>query len=192
MSTPNAVVADPAGKFLYVADRGTFKLFGYTIDATTGFLTPIGSPVFASVPFALAMHPSGKFLLMANGPGSVTTYSIDSTGAATFVGLTASAAGGAISVAVDPSGKFAYTANVNGNTVSAYGVDASTGSLTQIPGSPFRAGANPYFVAVHPPGNFLYADNGNEQKSTRLNSSHRCISYAVFCLKKKNNKSHIL
>ncbi len=163
MSTPNAVVADPAGKFLYVADRGTFKLFGYTIDATTGFLTPIGSPVFASVPFALAMHPSGKFLLMANGPGSVTTYSIDSTGAATFVGLTASAAGGAISVAVDPSGKFAYTANVNGNTVSAYGVDASTGSLTQIPGSPFRAGANPYFVAVHPPGNFLYADNGNEQ-----------------------------
>src|SRR5437879_7526141 len=26
-------------------------------------------------------------------------------------------------------------------------------------------------------------------KSTRLNSSHRCISYAVFCLKKKKNTS---
>src|SRR5437763_5926828 len=25
----------------------------------------------------------------------------------------------------------------------------------------------------------------NNRKSTRLNSSHRCISYAVFCLKKK-------
>src|SRR5437762_10184073 len=25
------------------------------------------------------------------------------------------------------------------------------------------------------------------RKSTRLNSSHRCISYAVFCLKKKKN-----
>src|SRR5689334_24773154 len=25
-----------------------------------------------------------------------------------------------------------------------------------------------------------------ERKSTRLNSSHSCISYAVFCLKKKN------
>src|SRR5437763_10609077 len=25
-----------------------------------------------------------------------------------------------------------------------------------------------------------------DRKSTRLNSSHRCISYAVFCLKKKN------
>src|SRR5437763_10125190 len=26
---------------------------------------------------------------------------------------------------------------------------------------------------------------GPDRKSTRLNSSHRCISYAVFCLKKK-------
>jgi len=42
-----------------------------------------------------------------------------------------------------------------------------------------------------------YGDDGSElpvgklnpidRKSTRLNSSHRCISYAVFCLKKKNN-----
>src|SRR5437762_10209168 len=35
----------------------------------------------------------------------------------------------------------------------------------------------------------LFAVNGEilfeDRKSTRLNSSHRCISYAVFCLKKK-------
>src|SRR5436189_2172582 len=29
---------------------------------------------------------------------------------------------------------------------------------------------------------------GLDRKSTRLNSSHRCISYAVFCLKKKTKK----
>src|SRR5437879_8770116 len=29
-----------------------------------------------------------------------------------------------------------------------------------------------------------------DRKSTRLNSSHRCISYAVFCLKKKKKKHH--
>src|SRR5437879_7738134 len=28
-----------------------------------------------------------------------------------------------------------------------------------------------------------------DRKSTRLNSSHRCISYAVFCLKKKTTNS---
>src|SRR5437879_10017894 len=31
-----------------------------------------------------------------------------------------------------------------------------------------------------------------DRKSTRLNSSHRCISYAVFCLKKKKNKKTAL
>src|SRR5207248_10452500 len=32
------------------------------------------------------------------------------------------------------------------------------------------------------------ADDVRDRKSTRLNSSHRTISYAVFCLKKKKNK----
>src|SRR5437762_7521339 len=31
-----------------------------------------------------------------------------------------------------------------------------------------------------------------DRKSTRLNSSHRCISYAVFCLKKKNEVTALL
>src|SRR5437762_8233600 len=30
-----------------------------------------------------------------------------------------------------------------------------------------------------------------DRKSTRLNSSHRCISYAVFCLKKKTESATI-
>src|SRR5207245_7299416 len=30
-----------------------------------------------------------------------------------------------------------------------------------------------------------------DRKSTRLNSSHGSISYAVFCLKKKKNKSYV-
>jgi len=32
---------------------------------------------------------------------------------------------------------------------------------------------------------WLQTDMARDRKSTRLNSSHRCISYAVFCLKKK-------
>src|SRR5258707_7634872 len=35
-------------------------------------------------------------------------------------------------------------------------------------------------------GNFYFGLE--DRKSTRLNSSHANISYAVFCLKKKNNK----
>src|SRR5437879_10026332 len=37
-------------------------------------------------------------------------------------------------------------------------------------------------VASPPPRR---AHGQRDRKSTRLNSSHRCISYAVFCLKKK-------
>src|SRR5438876_12385543 len=33
---------------------------------------------------------------------------------------------------------------------------------------------------------------GRDRKSTRLNSSHPSISYAVFCLKKKNKKQQAL
>src|SRR2546427_2705187 len=34
------------------------------------------------------------------------------------------------------------------------------------------------------------ADHRGDRKSTRLNSSHSQISYAVFCLKKKNKEHH--
>ena len=33
-----------------------------------------------------------------------------------------------------------------------------------------------------------YAEINKDRKRTRLNSSHRCISYADFCLKKKQKK----
>src|SRR5437762_14335605 len=49
------------------------------------------------------------------------------------------------------------------------------------------------FLRQRRPGLVLEAVRGNhngvtDRKSTRLNSSHRCISYAVFCLKKKKLK----
>src|SRR5437868_9751139 len=41
------------------------------------------------------------------------------------------------------------------------------------------------FVAV-----VAHRELGEDRKSTRLNSSHVSISYAVFCLKKKKKKKH--
>src|SRR5690242_20895657 len=40
---------------------------------------------------------------------------------------------------------------------------------------------------------FIFEDNQNvtDRKSTRLNSSHMSISYAVFCLKKKKKYTNI-
>src|SRR3712207_7319997 len=38
----------------------------------------------------------------------------------------------------------------------------------------------------------MLCGEGEDRKSTRLNSSHANISYAVFCLKKKNTWTHKL
>src|SRR5258708_28644953 len=43
-------------------------------------------------------------------------------------------------------------------------------------------------TAVGPGGR----DESGDRKSTRLNSSHQIISYAVFCLKKKKNEEYSL
>src|SRR2546426_7549566 len=40
------------------------------------------------------------------------------------------------------------------------------------------------------PGQVVEITEGPDRKSTRLNSSHLVISYAVFCLKKKKNEKY--
>src|SRR5258708_19744522 len=61
------------------------------------------------------------------------------------------------------------------------GVDGGAG----LPGEAFEEGRD------RPWARWLTAGAG-DRKSTRLNSSHQIISYAVFCLKKKkNNKTRI-
>src|SRR5688572_31507179 len=52
---------------------------------------------------------------------------------------------------------------------------------------------DPFGLIVNGIAYFLAGWNVLDRKSTRLNSSHSQISYAVFCLKKKNkNKIHTL
>src|SRR5688500_19634152 len=77
---------------------------------------------------------------------------------------------------------FPYTTLFRSAT-AALGLTLLTGGLLQgrsaaTAEAPTRA--NPYWV---------YQEDAviEDRKSTRLNSSHLVISYAVFCLKKKNN-----
>src|SRR2546427_6256824 len=52
--------------------------------------------------------------------------------------------------------------------------------------------ANPNDASLHRPPTSTPRPSLGDRKSTRLNSSHSQISYAVFCLKKKKkNKQHI-
>src|SRR5438034_7366232 len=65
-----------------------------------------------------------------------------------------------------------------GNKLTAFDIEAS-GSLSHR-----RVWAET--GTDHPDG--ICLDDEGDRKSTRLNSSHTVISYAVFCLKKKKKK----
>src|SRR3712207_9284750 len=58
----------------------------------------------------------------------------------------------------------------------------------------FRSRAKRELLENLAPNGIVIVNNDNEhvdRKSTRLNSSHANISYAVFCLKKKNSHAHL-
>src|SRR3712207_7501847 len=50
----------------------------------------------------------------------------------------------------------------------------------------------PRGILAKVPGILGGGSNSGDRKSTRLNSSHANISYAVFCLKKKKNRINII
>jgi YVTN family beta-propeller protein len=163
---PSPMVVDPSGKFAYVVTGGggiPFSLAMYTIDATTGALTSIGTIAAGGVPNSVAVDPAGKFVYMATAnvtpglAGSVSAYAINATtGALTSVGTIATGTDPG-SVAVDPSGKFAYVTNSGSNDVSMYTIEATTGALGSI--GTIAAGTDPVSVAVDPSGKFAYVTN---------------------------------
>ena len=59
-----------------------------------------------------------------------------------------------LSFAFPVFGQFTYVANQFSNDVSGYTINATTGALVPIAGSPFAAGAAPLSVVVDPTGRF--------------------------------------
>jgi 6-phosphogluconolactonase (cycloisomerase 2 family) len=134
---PSSVVVDPSGKFAYVANGNTpgsaGSVFMYTINATTGALTSIGTIATGTNPVSVAVDPAGKFAYVTNSNSNdVSMYTINgTTGLLTPIGMIAAGLS-PTSIAIHPSGKFAYVTNSNSNDVSMYSIDAATGVLMLI------------------------------------------------------------
>src|SRR5437762_8879379 len=65
---------------------------------------------------------------------------------------------------------------------------AEARSIPKFHGELFFRSGNAAVVHRAPGLAEMTATVARDRKSTRLNSSHRCISYAVFCLKKKTTR----
>src|SRR2546422_2818873 len=63
-------------------------------------------------------------------------------------------------------------------------------ALLRMSHRPAATGGSAPATAAAPGRTKIFVNVGKDRKSTRLNSSHGYISYAVFCLKKKKKTSN--
>lgn len=153
-----APVASPNGQFLYTVNASTTNISGYRIDATTGALTEIvGSPFALGVNAASPIfRPDGKFLYVPRFDGFISTFSVDATTGALTPSLTNQPTGGnPFGTVIDSAGKFLYVASNLSTQLYGYAIDATTGDLTLIPGSPYVA-ARANYLALGNAGSVLY------------------------------------
>jgi len=164
-NVPSYFAITPNGRYLYAAGAGSL-LLGYAINSATGSLTAAtGSPyAHTSDPGniqALALDPGGNFAYLSdcqcakgnNLPGQILAFALTPTAYAVspVAGepFTTDLSPGPL--VFDPSGKFAFAANSVSVDVSGYSVDASSGALTPLTGSPFSVGTetgNPVQISI--------------------------------------------
>jgi 6-phosphogluconolactonase len=118
-----------------------------------------GSPFSTSAQsVAIAIDPSGQFVLTANGSANtVSVFKIGSTGALAEVAGSPFAAGADPSALVVAAGKYVYAANTAGRSVYAYSMDTTSGALTPVAGSPFPTGGSPNGLVVDQADTHVYA-----------------------------------
>ena len=180
-ASPNAVVIDPSGKYLLVTNNfssgggyngGDVSVF--SIDASTGALSPVGSPVPANTnPTNILFTHSGKFVYVSNPEIGMVTGFAFANGVLSLVPETpvsSGQGGGALGLAVDGSDQFLYVTNPSATNpppnqstignISGFNIDRTSGALTPILGSPFTStvgGQGPTTITIDPTGRLVYA-----------------------------------
>jgi DNA-binding beta-propeller fold protein YncE len=169
-SGPNGVAVDPTGHFLYVVNILSDSVTGYAI-ALNGSLSPIpGSPwTTGSGPGWITIDPTGRFVYVANcaalcsgsGEGNVSGYAINKANGAlsAIPGSPFPADEIPYSIAVDPTGSFAYVANYRSNTISVFKIDQCAGALWQSVKSTPTGGLSAITLSLDPHGRYLYVNN---------------------------------
>jgi 6-phosphogluconolactonase len=154
--TPSAIAVDPTARFVYVTDKTSNEVIGYTSALTSnGALQPMTSSPYTtgSYPVGLTIDPRGDYLYTANYNGnSVTGFSINSTNGS--LGTIASTSGfttktGPTCVTIEPAlGIYLYTSNYLDGSISGGQLSPNTGQLTGVDAStPFPTSTQPVCIA---------------------------------------------
>ena len=158
-----------ANHYIYATIPAANQVAVYREDPNSGVLTQIsGSPyAVGDGPTSLVIHPSGKFLYVANAgqnENDISLFTIGSKGTLTEVFPRTSVAPAASQpqlLEIDPNGTFLYVLNSGSNNISVFTIDATKGSLAPLVGSPFPIGLSALNMKLTPSGNFLYVGSGS-------------------------------
>jgi 6-phosphogluconolactonase (cycloisomerase 2 family) len=164
-TTPTLLVMDPAGSFLYVGNAESENISVFSIASTSGALTQVGSPVpMGMSPLNMALLPSGNFLFVTGQSGSqgyIEAFSV-TAGNLSLVQVTTTGKT-PDGLAIDPGGKYLYTADLGDNSISEFSIDTSSSTvLSELLGSPFGQSAtyaSPIWLLVDNSGEYLYVAN---------------------------------
>ena len=159
---PSAIVAEPASRFVYITDFASNQLIGYSITSSTTLNFLISGPYkTGNQPSAVAVDPRGKFIYVTNALDStVSAFAIDLTTGIPSAALNTSGATTNSTdtqpngVVVEPAeGRYAYTANTLGNSISGFRMNVNTGVLTQTQNTPYPSQKTPTAIVAVPHGN---------------------------------------
>ena len=152
---PTRLVYDSVGQFLFVTNSGANTVESFNVS-TTGVLTANNTVATGTSPAGVGVNPFGQQVFVANnGANSISSFQIEVT--PTYGSLAANGAAIAsgsepAGLAVDQSGRFVYVAD-KGGFINGYTINASTGKLATIKGSPWATpgtGTSPVAIATQP------------------------------------------
>ncbi|HEY3704844.1 MAG TPA: beta-propeller fold lactonase family protein [Terracidiphilus sp.] len=159
---PSGLAIDPTSRFMYVTDYASNQLIGYGITHDTALSFLISGPYKTGAePSAVVVDPRGKYIYVSNSLDStVSAYAIDlATGIPSAVlNVTGSSVNASdtqpAAIAVEPAlGRYVYTANFLGNSVSGFRLNPNTGALEQTQATPYPSTSKPRSIVIIPHGN---------------------------------------
>jgi 6-phosphogluconolactonase (cycloisomerase 2 family) len=170
---PYSVAFSPTGNLLAVTNYNTATLSIFTVDQSTGSLTPVvqdqpSNTITGGEPDAVAFSPDGSWLATSNAySGNISIFSVqESSGQLAPVMQSqpsnASTGSDPYGVAFSPDGTLVAVANLGSNSVSIFSFDDESGQLTPVTQSPTsraKTGAEPAWVAFSPNGALLAVAN---------------------------------
>jgi 6-phosphogluconolactonase (cycloisomerase 2 family) len=128
------------------------------VGVGSGVLSTKTDYTTGSLPFSVAVDPTGRFLYVANySSATVSMFVINQTNGTLNTKTDYTTGTNPYSVAVDPTGRFLYVANYSSNTVSMFVINQTDGTLNTK--TDYTTGSTPSGVNVDPTGRFLYVAN---------------------------------